>query len=182
MIAEQAYYWMATFALPVAAGWALVTWGYSIGERRQQLRWQQAEAAWKSLDKTFEDPETRIAFQVIDAELDVIEIPGEGPVEITLEEAMTALDPVNPPNTMQARLIRHSFDAVLYAMDRLAIAIESGYVLEEDVLSPTTYYARRLHELREHVYPYASSTGYERALRLIERFAQRTQQHPSIGT
>lgn len=169
---EALYYLVATIAFPFAAGWAILQWKDAVRQRKRQLRWDQAEAAWKILDKTFEDPESRIAYELIDNERDTIDLPGPRTVKVTLESVKKALDLKLQDNSAESLVIRYAFNCVLYNFERLEAAIVSGYVLEEDVCVPTKYYSKQLKCLRRELNPYAKEVGYKGALRLIDRFTE----------
>lgn len=169
---EDAYYLMTTIAFPIGAVWALLQWYAAVKQRKGELRWKQAEAAWKLMDEVFEHPDTRIALDLIDGELDSIDVPGIGEVPVTRDDALKALDLDDPDHSPAARMIRNSFNAVLYAFDRLETAISSGYILEEDARSPTLYYSRLLYALWSVLEPYARAVGYDRSLSLISRLGK----------
>jgi hypothetical protein len=68
-----------------------------------------------------------------------------------------------------------SFDSLLYALQRLESAVQTRYILEEDISSSTIYYARLLHS--DALWPllekYAGSIGFHGATNLISRLARR---------
>ncbi len=169
MTTEEIYYIIASAALPIAAGWALVQWMASLRLRRRELRWRQAEAAWQLLDKIFEDPAAVLAFELIDDERDTVDVPGRGSVYVSREDMLSAFDVDAPLQSAATPQIRYSFNSILYAFDRLETAIASKYVLEEDVVSPTAYYAELFYKIWPQITPYAENAGYYRALTLIHR-------------
>jgi hypothetical protein len=170
MTAETTYYIMATVAFPAAAAWALLQWYGSVRQRKAELRWQQAEAAWRLMDTVFEDAQATIAFELIDGELDAIGLPGGGKAAIDPGDVPAALSIDPEDKSEKARAIRHAFDCMLYALARLEGAITSGYVRAEDVASPTAYYAGLLRRLGPPFERYARHVGYDRALALLARY------------
>ena len=172
MTPQDTYHLMATIAFPAAALWALVQWYQSIRQRREELRWKRAEAAWRLMDEVFNDPQVAIAFDLVDGETSSIEVPGGGVEPVSAADIATALDPGNVDGTPRARAIRDAFNCVLYSLDRLEGAIQSGYVLEEDVDAPTRYYARLLRGIGPGMRRYATEVGYDRALALILRLGR----------
>jgi len=172
MSPESIYYLVAAVALPVAASSALFQWRASVGQRKREFRWQQSEAAWKLLDKVFEDEASLIAQELIDGERHTVEVAGQGTVYVSREDMLKALD-TDDDSTGAASVVRYAFNSFLYGLERLESAVISGYVLEEDVASPTAYYARLLYEIDETLRPYAESAGYHRALNLITRLHAR---------
>lgn len=169
MSPESAYHVMATIAFPVAAGWALLQWYGAIHQRKEELRWKRAEAAWKLMDGVFENPHATIACELIDGERNSIDVPGGKAEPVSAEDVPRALDLADEDVSPKARAIRYAFNCLLYALDRLESAIASGYVLEGDVESPTRYYARLLRGLGPRLEQYARDVGYVRALALISR-------------
>lgn len=169
MTPENIYYIAAAFALPVGAGWALLQWRAAVRQRDRELRWRQAEAAWQLLDKIFEDPIAGLAFELIDGERDEVDVPGGGTVHVSEQEMLSALDGNCQTGSAAGPTIRYAFNSVLYALDRLETAIASGYVREEDVISPTAYYTRLFYRIWPQLLPYAESAGYHRALALVFR-------------
>lgn len=182
--AENVYYSATAVSLFFAGVWALVQWGASIRQRSRELKWRQAEAAWQLLDKVFEDQVALLAFELIDGERDTVDVPGKGPVAVSRDVMLSALRPTDETPTGAEPMIRYAFNSALYAMDRLESAIISGYVREEDIVSPTAYYARLFHGVWPELVPYAESAGYYRALALIHRLRNgpaRPQRVPWAG-
>jgi hypothetical protein len=170
MTAESAYYIVTTVAFPVAAAWALLQWYGSVRQRKIELRWRQAEAAWRLMDVVFEDAQAKIAFELIDGELDAVDLPGGGKAAVGPGDVLAALAIEPEDASPRARAIRYAFNCMLYAMDRLEGAIESRYVLASDVASPTAYYAGVLRGLGAPFERYARHVGYDRALALLARY------------
>jgi hypothetical protein len=170
MTAENAYYVMATVALPIAAAWALLQWYGAVRQRKAELRWRQAEAAWRLMDTVFDDAHATVAFELVDGERDAVELPEGGRAAVGAGDVLAALalDPVD--GSPRARAIRYAFDCMLYALSRLEGAIASGYVRAEDVASPTAYYARLLRGLGAPFERYVRHVGYDRALALLARY------------
>ena len=137
MTPQDTYHLMATIAFPAAALWALVQWYQSIRQRREELRWKRAEAAWRLMDEVFNDPQVAIAFDLVDGETSSIEVPGGGVEPVSAADIATALDPANVDGTPRARAIRDAFNCVLYSLDRLegAIAFRRFVAPDRDALS-----------------------------------------------
>jgi hypothetical protein len=171
MTPENFYYLVASVTAPIAGVWALWQWTRSRLQRKAELRWRMAEAAWRLLDKVFDDPEVTLALQTLDGESDPIELSELGSTPVSLADLLRALDLDKPDSSAMARVLRRSMDAVLYGFERLDQAIQSRYILKEDILSPTRYYARLLYAQRSSIFPYASHVGYQGALCIIADFA-----------
>lgn len=171
MTSEEIYYLSASVAIPVGAAWALIQWHISTSQKKSELRWKKSEAAWGLLDKIFEASDVRIALQTLDNEIDAIELQDGSTITVTIDDVVQALNFTSPTSSPKFRIIRNSVDSVLYALERLEQAIESKYILEKDILSPTKYYACLIYKHSEVFFHYADNIGYQKAIKLIERFA-----------
>lgn len=172
--------------LIAAAGFVLAIWQWNkaVAQRKDELRWKRAEAAWKLTDEIHEDPDCAMALQLVDGECEPLEHPDGTRDDVSLEDAMKALDLKTESTSSKSRSIRKSFDSLLYALQRMESAVKTGYILDEDISSVTVYYAGLLHA--EALWPlletYARRIGYNDATRLIARLAGRPRPEGHVST
>jgi len=170
MTAEDFYHIVAAVAGPIGAAWALIQWYLTVEQRKTDLRWKQAEAAWKLIDSVYEDLYVTTALRIIDGEVTSLDIPDAGKCSVDIDAVDKALDLQKLDYSEECRHIRHCFDCLLYAFERIEMAIASDYVRMQDIKSPTRYYSVKLYNLWPIIEPYGKATGYIGALHLIERF------------
>lgn len=166
---ELAAKMIALIATPIGAVWALLQWGSAVRQRKREFRWQQVDMGRRLLDELFDDPVAGIALELIDGELDKIQLRDGTQVTLHPEDIHAAL---SDPGTGEAereklRMVRRSFDALLYYLQRIERAVALKLVKLEDVSTPTSYYALASAPMAKTLESYTVRTGYRGAGKLL---------------
>jgi hypothetical protein len=167
--------WLQGFEILAIIGgatWALLQWG-------MEFQWKRAKLAWDLTDKIHEDAEVRPALLLLDGESNTVTADGttyeveDGDITEALEQREGRF-----LETPKARAIRTPFDALFYAFERLAHAIQLKLLTEEDVFAPTKYYAGFMAG-QQRYRDYAEYVGYKQAIDLIDRLGTTRQAAPA---
>jgi hypothetical protein len=175
---EQGSWQAAVFTALFAALVAMAQGLWALWQRREELRWKQSELARQLTNVWFDWQASDNALRMVD----------EGAGEYSLERyGKVTLDPrIAIPRALKLtglgrtaevvsdmpedRFVRKCFDVLLFCFERVEHSIQIGVVHKKDVVVPTEYYAARLARYKSDIEAYARFTGFNRALKLLERF------------
>lgn len=176
----------------IAALAALVKGFWALWQQKRELRWKQAELARELMDKWFSWEGSNNALQMID----------EGPGDYTIKGYGThRVDPsVDIPRALAVsgsgenwqsvsgsevdKLVRKSFDVLLYSFERMEHSIRIGVVKRTDVAVPAEYYVKQLARFYLPVSVYMEHVGFQRAPQFLDRFSswrEAAKSHKSLA-
>lgn len=161
----------------IAAFKAVAEMRRSNEQRREDIRWKQAEMAKRCLDEIFNNAEARAALKMLD---------WTGSTYLTRENSMTgpithesrrlALrteDTVFPPGD-DGPFIRDAFDELFDGFERLEHFIRIGLIVFEDVERPFVYYVGKLAGPEDRVvfHSFLKFYGFRSAQEFLNRFQE----------
>jgi len=161
----------------VAASKALTELRRSNEQRREDMRWKQAEMAKKCLDEMRSNSLAQAAMKMLDWSGLTYDLPSggqTGPIDhktrrSALRTANTVFNPGDPDP-----FIRHSFDALFDNFERLEHFVRINLIKFEDVEQPLSYYVAKLAgpEERPLIGSYLLTYGFQSAQDFLNRFPQ----------
>jgi hypothetical protein len=170
----QAGAWLATaIGATVAAVklWSELRLGRE--QRARDLRWKQAEAAKALHDQMLDDPESRLALQMLDYTGRSFEFPTEREWVVTEADLMQALNPATDGTStgdVKVTDIRYCFDGLFYYLAALHHNIASTLILTEDVAFPLDYYVPLLAEYRPELEAYFAAYRLHQTKAFLQRY------------
>lgn len=147
-------------------------------QRREELRWRQANTAREMLGQAFTNPAVRAALTLLDWDNREYEVrPGKfEPInQEQMRRALRVPGQRDESFTPREAFVRDCFDQLFDTLDRLQQALRQGSVDTaairfEDVQPPLEYWVNSLRAHRDATEPYARAYGYTLALDFLERF------------
>lgn len=175
----QLFAWQAAVvAALVAAIAALVKGFWALWQQRKELRWKQAELARALTDKWFSWQGSNVALRMVDEGAGSYTVDGYGTSEVyPASDIPRALAVVGSrenwqsvSNTDTDRLIRKSFDVLLYSFERVQHSVQIGVAQREDFAAPAEYYVKQLSRFYFPIATYLEYVGFARAKEFLESF------------
>ncbi len=168
--------WGITIIAGIVAAWKAITeMRRSNDQRREDMRWKQAEMAKKCLDEIFSNCQARAALRMLDWTGSVYTKPDKTETgSITFESRRSALrtkDPIFPPGD-DGPFIRDAYDELFDGFERLEHFIRIKLILFEDVKQPLSYYVGKfaVQEERAVIQPFLQEYGFQLAQDFLNRF------------
>ena len=125
---------------------SLGRWRSALNEQIRRAQLETSELAWDLANKLHENSIASNALELIDGESSRVTTPQHGTHDVTdadLRQALTR-HPDRPTASEKEAAIRHTFDAMFYALDRLRSAMHSELISDNDLSSATIYYCQKL--------------------------------------
>jgi hypothetical protein len=159
----------------VAASKALTEIRRSTEQRREDMRWKQAEMAKKCLDEVFNNSLARSAMKMLDWSGLIYDMPGGGKTgQIDHEARRLALRTTNTVFTPgdAGPFIRDAFDALFDGFERLEHFVRIKLIMFDDVEQPLSYYVAKLAdpEDRAVVRSFLQAYGFQLGQDFLDRF------------
>ncbi len=145
-------------------------------QRREDMRWKQAEMAKKCLDEIFSNSQARAALRMLDWTGAIYAKPdGTKTGPIKHEERRVALRAKSTfffPSGDDGPFIRDAYDELFDGFERLEHFIRIKLILFEDVKQPLSYYVGKLavQEERVVIQPFLKEYGFQLAQDFLHRF------------
>jgi hypothetical protein len=139
-------------------------------QRERDLRWRQAEAASRLLERALQNPRVQAAQLLLDGSDRPLEVT-RGEFQVVPEsKVLRTLQAVGKPNDLTETFVRECLDDLLLHYALLEHYIEAGLILFQDVEFPADYYARAASRFKPYVARYAADYGHARATAFLNRF------------
>jgi hypothetical protein len=179
----------------ICAGvWAVVVWRREatwrredreaeLKQRKEELRWKQAELARQLLDDIFDFAPSRNAWDMVDGitefkndadqEIEVNEGDIKRALELTMVEGQLALRNSHDEKARrEEKFIRDCFDALFYYIERLERSLRIKVVHFDDLSAPSGYYINLMAARKMLFKRYAEFIGFDGAIAFMERFPE----------
>jgi hypothetical protein len=176
----QIFSWKAAVGAALVAVLAALAKGiWALWQQRQELRWKQAELARELMDKWFSWAGSNNALRMVDEGAGEYSVEGYGThqvdpsVDIPRALAVTGSRDnwQSVSNSELDRLVRKSFDVLLYCFERVEHSIQIGVVKRGDVAVPAEYYVKQLARFYAPIATYMEHVEFPRARQFLERFS-----------
>jgi hypothetical protein len=154
----------------IAAIFALAQARLSLAQRREDLRWKQAEVAKKVVDEWFDWDESRDALLMIEPRKRRYVLPNGESHVIEQPDVLKALSSTATGNDVEETFIQDCFDALFYYFERTEQFLMAKLILFPDVQRPAEYYIGLMSAQKNTYRTYAQSIGYSGALAFLDRF------------
>jgi hypothetical protein len=141
-----------------------------LAQRKQELRWKQAELARKMTDAIFDYPPSNDAWRMVDGEIRYKEDGNEMQIDMALVRGALPKpwsDECGGPQVYA----RWCFDALFYYLEQLEHALQLDILNFEDLEASASYYVSLMAEDKKLFQDYAELIGFRRAVAFLERFA-----------
>jgi hypothetical protein len=141
-------------------------------QRKDELRWKQANLARELVDTMLSDPQAFNALRMIDWDPGIYQIKTDQEQEIGSEEVRNSLSIENNNNLSHIGVyVRENFDRLFYHMGILERSVRTNLIKFEDVQSPLDYYTQiLLVKYQDVLNPYMTQLGNNDAIDLLGRF------------
>jgi hypothetical protein len=169
---QAAALFVATIGGPITAGLAIGQAVANRAQRKQDLRWKQAELARELSEEVWKTADSHYALEMIDFRGRTFTLPSQKPITIQEPDVLAALRLPDEPNDEQSVFIRDCFDELFYFFERFEHSIRIGLITFEDVRFPWEYYAGVLARYKNTMVDYNRALFYDRALAFLNRFDQ----------
>jgi hypothetical protein len=139
-------------------------------QRRNELRWRQAQAGKDLNDEMQDNPLAWTAMRILDSDGRAFDLPGGKRVRIRDKHIVRAFDcehiEIDPVSTY----LRDCFDNLFYYMAMIEHYTTSGLIHADDTAYPLEYYIPLLAQFRGPVNGYLEKYRLTRTLRFLDRF------------
>ncbi len=185
------YSFVATvFAAVWAAVWAIKQWKREskwrrqdqekeretkheeLAQRKQELRWKQAELARTMMDTIFDFSPSNDAWRMVDGETRYKDEDGND-YQIDMNLVRRALpQPWSEECGGPEVYARWCFDALFYYLEQIEHSVQLGILHFEDLEAPASYYIALMAKDKKLFQDYAELIRFRRAIAFLERFAE----------
>jgi hypothetical protein len=139
-------------------------------QRERDLRWRQADAASRLLDKAMQNPRIQAAQLLLDSSYRQLEITRGEFQAVPESKVLHSLQALGKPTDATEAFVRECLDELLLFYATLEHYIDAALVRFDDVEFPADYYARAIARYKPFVGRYCRDYGHERALSFLNRF------------
>jgi hypothetical protein len=167
----------------VAGVWAVITWQREakwrredheadLQQRKEELRWKQAELARDLLDDIFDYSPSNDAWRMVDGE-ESYKDAEENKFQIDMVHVRRALPkPWNDERGGPDVYVRWCFDALFYYLERLESSLKLELVRMEDLTASASYYIALMATDKKLFEDYAKVIRFPGAIAFMERFPE----------
>jgi hypothetical protein len=162
----------------ITAGKAVTELRQANQQKREDLRWKQAEMAKQCVDEIFTNSFARAAVKMLDWSGRHYDLPGGGKTtQITDDVRRKALRTQSTefsPNDSDSPFIRDAYDNLFDGLERLEHFITIELIRFEDVEPAFSYHVRKMASIEERpiIELFLESYGFTLGQRFLERFPE----------
>jgi hypothetical protein len=164
---------LVTKWLAIATGFlGIITFIFSIIQRKRELRWKQAELARKLIDDLFNDEDASQALYILDDVNRPYKDCDGTPMNASRSDLMRSINNSLTGARLDQReeSIIFNVDSLLYFLNRIDLSLKSKLIVFDDIVAPFDYYLSLMRQDKEAFTNYMKKVGYPNLPHFCNRF------------